>query len=223
MKGATLQTLILGLLCLAVTGLGGALYNQHQRIADLQVASVTPAQHLDTLQQDSNSLLAAQEALRHEVKALRLAVDSGAQQASTLDPLLEQWAQEIQALRDGLAARASETALAALRTRTEQVEQQLQVLNAKPPRRVPPPPAKPRKAARPLVPAPLSPPFTVLGIESRGGERFLTAAPLGSRTLAEVQLLHLGERFGSWHLKTLSPTTATFMVPNQPDQIVPLP
>jgi hypothetical protein len=223
MKGSTLQTLILGLMCLAVAGLGGALYNQHQRIADLQDASVTPAQHLDTLQQDSNSLLAAQEALRHEVKELRLAVDSGAQQASTLDPLLDQWAQEIQALRDGLAARASETALAALRTRTEQVEQQLQALNAKPPSTAPPPPAKPRKAARPPVPAPLSPPFTVLGIESRGGERFLTAALLGSRSLAEVRLLHHGERIGSWYLKTLSPTTATFTVPNQPDQIVPLP
>lgn len=223
MKGATLQTRILGLLCLAVTGLGGALYNQHRGLAELQAATAKRAQQLDTLHQEANSRLAVQEALSVELTALRLSVERGAPQTSTLDPLLEQWAQEIQALRDGLAARASETALAALRTRTEQVEQQLQVLNAKPPRRVPPPPAKPRKAARPLVPAPLSPPFTVLGIESRGGERFLTAAPLGSRTLAEVQLLHLGERFGSWHLKTLSPTTATFMVPNQPDQIVPLP
>ena len=222
MKASALQTLILGLLCLAVAGLAGTLYKQHQRIAELQTATAKHAQQLDTLQQDSNSRRDVQEALSVELKELRLAVESGVQQTNTLDPLLDQWAQEVQTLRDGLATRATETALAALRTRVEQTEQQLQAVKAKPSSAVPPP-AKSKKTARPPRPAPVSPPFTVMAIESRGGERFLTAAPLGSRSLAEVRLLHRGERIGSWHLKTLGLTTAIFSVPAQPDQIIPLP
>lgn len=223
MKASTFQTLILGLLCLAVSGLTGALYNQHQRTAELQASAAKSTPHLESLQRDSSKLLDAQEALRHELDELRFAVDSGAQQASTLDPLLDQWAQEIQALRNELATRAAETELTALRARIEQAEQQLESLKAKPHSSAPPSPAKPRKAVRPPIPAPLSLPFTVLGTESRAGERFLVTAPLGSRSLAEVRLLHHGERIGSWHLKTLGATTAIFTVPERPDQIIPLP
>ena len=43
MKASTFQTLILGLLCLAVAGLAGQLYNQHQRIAELQTSAARPA------------------------------------------------------------------------------------------------------------------------------------------------------------------------------------
>ncbi|HFH3285706.1 chemotaxis protein [Pseudomonas aeruginosa] len=223
MKASTFQTLILGLLCLAAAGLAGALYNQHQRTAELQASAAKSTPHLESLQRDSSKLLDAQEALRHELDELRFAVDSGAQQASTLDPLLDQWAQEIQALRNDLGERATETELAALRTRVEQAEQQLKSLKAKLRSNAPSPPAKPRKAVRPSIPAPLSPPFTVLGTEFRGGERFLVAAPLGSRSLAEVRLLHHGERIGSWHLKTLGTASAIFTVPERPDQIIPLP
>ncbi|MDH1440372.1 chemotaxis protein [Pseudomonas sp. GD03721] len=222
MKASTFQAFILGLLCLVVAGVAGTLYNQHQRIVELQTTTAKPEQHLESLQQDSSRLLDAQEALRQELDALRLAVDNSAQ-ANTLDSQQDQWTQEIQALRNELAARATGTELAALQARIEQAEQQLQALQAKPRRATARPPAKPRKPLRPPVPAPLPPPFTVLGTESRGGERFLLAAPLGSRSLAEVRLLHHGERIGTWHLKTLGASTAIFAVPEQPDQTIPLP
>ncbi|WP_454838158.1 MULTISPECIES: chemotaxis protein [Pseudomonas] len=223
MKASTFQSLIVGLLCLAVAGLSGGLYNQYQRVAELQSTSTQHRQTLDTLQHDSSALKDAQEKLQYALKDLKQMVDSGEQQANTLDPMLDQWAQEIQELRDGLAARATEADITALRARLEHVEQQLLDLKTQP--SLPPPTSsvtKPKQKARPK-PAPLSPPFSVLGVESRGGERFLAVAPHDSRSLIEVRLLHSGEQLGAWHLKVLEPNSAIFAVAAQPDQTVHLP
>ncbi|WP_338495783.1 chemotaxis protein [Pseudomonas sp. WP18] len=222
MKPATFQTLIVGGLCLAVAGLSGGLYNQIQRVAQLQDSSIQHQQALDTLQQDSNALKDTQEQLHYTVKDLRQMVDTGEQQANVLDPMLDQWAQEIQELRDGLAARATEADMTALRARLEQIEKQLLDLNSRP--SLPPPPfaAKPKKTTLPK-PIPLSPPFSVLGVESRGGERFLAITLHGSRTLADVRLLHSGEQTSTWRLKALEPTSAIFAVAEHPDQSVKFP
>ena len=223
MKASTFQTLIVGLLCLAVAGLSGGLYNQFQRMEKLQSTNMQYRQTLDTLQRDANAFKDAQEKLQYALKDLKQMVDSGEQQANTLDPMLDQWAQEIQELRDGQAARATEADLTALRARLEQVEQQLLDLKIQP---SPLPPSlsatKPKKTARPK-PAPLSPPFSVLGVESRGGERFLAIAPPDSRSLTDVRLLHSGEQLGAWYLKVLEPNSAIFAVAAQPDQAVQLP
>ncbi|WP_053158162.1 hypothetical protein [Pseudomonas sp. Pf153] len=223
MKASTFQTLIVGLLFLVVAGLSGGLYNQYQRVAELQSTNTQHRQTLDTLKRDSNVLKDAQEKLQYALKDLKQMVDSGEQQANTLDPMLDQWAQEIQELRDGLAVRATVADMTALRARLEQVEQQLLNLRPQP---SPPPPTpsatKPKKAARPK-PAPLSPPFSVLGVESRGGERFLAVAPHDSHALVDVRLLHSGEQLGAWHLKVLEPNSAIFAVAAQPDQTVQLP
>ncbi|MFK3602943.1 chemotaxis protein [Pseudomonas sp. AP19] len=218
MKASTFQTLIIGLLCLAVAGLSGGLYNQYQRVAELQSTNTQYRQTLDTLQHDSSALKDAQEKLQYALKDLKQMVDTGEQQANTLDPMLDQWAQEIQELRDGLAVCATQADLTALRARLEQVEQQTKSF--------PPPPTpsstKPKKTVRPN-PAPLSPPFSVLSVESRGGERFLVVAPHDSRSLTDVRLLHSGEQQGAWRLKILEPNSAIFAVAAQPDQTVHLP
>ncbi|BBP65807.1 hypothetical protein PHLH5_33480 [Pseudomonas sp. Cab53] len=223
MKASTFQTLIVGSLCLAVSGLSGGLYNQYQRVAELEYADTQRLQALNTLQRDSSTLMDAQEKLQYALKDLKQMVDTGEQQANTLDPMLDQWAQEIQELRDGLADRATEADMITLRARLEHVEQQLLDIKTQPP--LPPPTpssAKPKKASRPN-PAPLSPPFSVLGVESRGGERFLAVAPPDSRSLKDIQLLHNGEQLGTWQLKALEPNAAIFTVPTQPDQTVQLP
>ena len=223
MRASTFQTLIIGLLCLAVSGLSGGLYNQFQRVAELQSTNTQHLHTLDTLQRDSSALKDAQEKLQYALKDLKQMVDTGEQQANTLDPILDQWAQEIQELRDGQAARATVADLTVLRARLEQVEQQLLDLKTQ---SSPPPPnpsaTKPKQKARPK-PVPLSPPFSVLGVESRGGERFLAVAPHGSRSLTDVQLLHSSEQFGAWRLKVLEPNSALFAVAAQPDQTVHLP
>jgi len=223
MKASTFQTLIIGLLCLAAAGLSGGLYNQYQRVTELQSANTQHLQTLDTLQRDSNALKDTQEKLQYALKDLKQVVDTGEQQANTLDPMLDQWAQEIQELRDGLAGRATAADLTALQARLEHVEQQLLDLRTKPSSPAPTPSAsKPKKTARPK-PAQLSPPFSVLSVESRGGERFLAVAPHDSRSLMDVRLLHSGEQQGAWRLKVLEPNSAIFAVGAQPDQTVQLP
>ena len=223
MRASTFQTLIIGLLCLAVAGLSGGLYNQYQRVAELQSTNTQYRQTLDSLQHDSSALKDAQEKLHYALKDLKQMVDTGEQQANTLDPMLDQWAQEIQEMRDGLAERATVKDLTALSGRFEHVEQQLLELKTQP--SLPPPTSsanKPKKTAPPK-PVPLSPPFSVLGVESRGGERFLAVAPHDSSSLIDVRLLHAGEQFGAWHLKVLEPHSAIFSVVAQPDQTVQLP
>lgn len=223
MKASTFQTLIIGLLCLAIAGLSGGLYNQYQRVAELQSRNTQHLQTLDTLQRDSNALKDAQEKLQYALKDLKQMVDTSEQQANTLDPMLDQWAQEIQELRDGLTARASTADMTALRARLEHVEQQLLEFKTQP--STPPSTsstAKPKQKARPK-PIPLSPPFSVLSVESRGGERFLAVAPHDSRSLTDVRLLHSGEQQGAWRLKILEPNSAIFAVAAQPDQTVHLP
>ncbi|WP_393922797.1 chemotaxis protein [Pseudomonas fluorescens] len=223
MKASTFQTIIVGLLCLAVAGLSGGLFNQYQRMAELQSTNTQRFQTLDTLQRDLSALRDAQEKLQYSLKDLKQMVDTGEQQANTLDPMLDQWAQEIQEMRDGLAERATVKDLTALSGRFEHVEQQLLELKTQP--SLPPPTSsanKPKKTAPPK-PVPLSPPFSVLGVESRGGERFLAVAPHDSSSLIDVRLLHAGEQFGSWHLKVLEPHSAIFSVVAQPDQTVQLP
>ena len=217
MKASTFQTLIVGSLCLAVSGLSRGLYNQYQRVTELENASAQRLQHLDTLQRDSNALKDAREKLQYALKDLRQMVDTGEQQANTLDPMLDQWAQEIQELRDGLAD------LTTLRARLEHVEQEFLDLKTQPPLPPPTPAATKPKKTVPPKPAPLSPPFSVLGVESRGGERFLAVASPNSRSLKDIRLLHNGEQLGTWRLKGLEPNAAIFAVTAQPDQTVYLP
>ncbi|MQB14595.1 chemotaxis protein [Pseudomonas lactis] len=223
MKASTFQTIIVGLLCLAVAGLSGGLYNQYQRMAELQSTNTQGLQTLDTLQRDLSALKDAQEKLQYSLKDLKQMVDTGEQQANTLDPMLDQWAQEIQEMRDGLADRATVEDLTALRGRFEHVEQQLLELKTQPSLLQPTPSANKPKKTAPPKPVPLSPPFSVLGVESRGGERFLAVAPHDSSSLMDVRLLHADEQFGAWHLKVLEPHSAIFSVAAQPDQTVQLP
>ncbi|KJZ54617.1 hypothetical protein [Pseudomonas marginalis] len=223
MKASTFQTIIVGLLCLAVAGLSGVFFNQYQRMAELQSTNTQGLQTLDTLQRDLSALKDAQEKLQYALKDLKQMVDTGEQQANTLDPMLDQWARAIQELRDGLADRATTAEMNVLRARIEHVEQQL--LDLKPQPALPPPipsPAKPKKTARPK-PAPLPPPFSVLSVEYRGGERFLAVAPHDSRSLNDIRLLHNGEQLGTWQLKVLEPSAAIFAVTAHPDQTVQIP
>jgi len=64
------------------------------------------------------------------------------------------------------------------------------------------------KPSRPPVP------FSVLGIEHRGGESFLAVSPLQNTQLQDVQLLRPGESRAGWQLRSLTSTKAQFALPN---------
>lgn len=81
----------------------------------------------------------------------------------------------------------------------------------------PPVQPKPRRkaAAAKAAPAPQTPPpFQMVGLEYRGGERFLAIAPSGSTRLSQIYLIRPGEfvNGSSWHLKSVNDRTATFDV-----------
>lgn len=61
-------------------------------------------------------------------------------------------------------------------------------------------------------PPPPDPPFTVLGIEWRGGKRFLSLAPTGAYSLDAVRVLQPGEAYDDWQLESVDRDNATFQV-----------
>lgn len=81
--------------------------------------------------------------------------------------------------------------------------------------KAPPSPARPRKmveAPKPKVP---EPPFDVVGLELRGGERFLSITAPGATALAGARLLREGDTVGAWQLQAIEARTAVFRVDGQ--------
>lgn len=77
------------------------------------------------------------------------------------------------------------------------------------------PKPKTKAAITKVPPVPLAPPpFQMVGLEYRGGERFLAIAPSGSTRLSQIYLIRPGEFVSgsTWHLKSVNDRTATFDV-----------
>ncbi|AMB86032.1 methyl-accepting chemotaxis protein [Pseudomonas agarici] len=68
---------------------------------------------------------------------------------------------------------------------------------------------------------PQAPPFTVVGIEYRGGERFLSVAPSGSTQLSQIYLIRPGDVVAgtSWRLNALDGKSARFDVAGTPQTV----
>lgn len=78
-----------------------------------------------------------------------------------------------------------------------------------------PPKPKTKAAIAKVPPVPSAPPpFQMVGLEYRGGERFLAIAPSGSTRLSQIYLIRPGEFVSgsTWHLKSVNDRTATFDV-----------
>ena len=76
-------------------------------------------------------------------------------------------------------------------------------------------PSKPKPKPVPVKAPPIPqehPPFQMVGLEYRGGERFLSVAPTGSTRLSQIYLIRPGEVVSgsSWRLKAVDERTATF-------------
>lgn len=71
---------------------------------------------------------------------------------------------------------------------------------------------KTAKAAKPKVP---EPPFNVVGLELRGGERFVSIAPRGAAALTDLRLLREGESIGAWQLQAIDAHAVVFRVGDQ--------
>ncbi|KPZ10446.1 hypothetical protein, partial [Pseudomonas syringae group genomosp. 3] len=85
----------------------------------------------------------------------------------------------------------------------------VQISAAKP--KTPPPSRK--STAQTKVPEP-PPPFSVVGVEYRGGERFLSVAPPGSTQLSQLNLIRPGDMVAgsNWQLNSLDDSRALFSI-----------
>lgn len=141
----------------------------------------------------------ALEAFRTAVEAAPAVVTE-----SDFQQMREHWQQQWDGFKQHQQDFASATELAVLQGRLDTLAQQ--VSSAKPVVK------KPRAHAAKPRSAPTTPTFQVLGVESRGGERFLAIQPNDTAGLASVRLLRVGDTEGRWQLEALDSRTAHFRI-----------
>ncbi|AZD86839.1 Methyl-accepting chemotaxis protein [Pseudomonas chlororaphis subsp. aureofaciens] len=112
-----------------------------------------------------------------------------------------------------LRGHTDDQALQALQGRIEKLE-----VRPAPTKAVIPPLRSKSSSTKPTKASP--PPFQVMGVELRGGEMFLTVAPLGATTVGQMRLLRAGEAQGSWMLESIGVKQATFRVEGKLQQLV---
>ncbi|WP_425928713.1 methyl-accepting chemotaxis protein [Pseudomonas sp. NyZ201] len=116
--------------------------------------------------------------------------------------------------------RSSATAgdLLVLKADLESLDDKLQKMSkpqAQAPAPAPKASSKPKPKPAPIKAPPIPqtpPPFQMVGLEYRGGERFLSIAPTGSTRLSQIYLIRPGEVVSgsTWRLKAVDERTATF-------------
>ncbi|GAA0846170.1 MULTISPECIES: hypothetical protein [Burkholderiaceae] len=109
------------------------------------------------------------------------------------------------------AAHASD--LQALQERVDTVEARQQELKSATP--------TVRRSRAPVATQPKvqTPPFRIVGLELRGGERFLSIASPATTSLANVRLLREGDSDGDWQLQSIDAHAALFLVKGQPQRV----
>jgi len=75
--------------------------------------------------------------------------------------------------------------------------------------------AAPRRTAEPPKPKVTEPPFNVVGLELRGGERFLSVMAPGAASVRDVRLLREGDTLGAWHLQSIEAHAVVFRIDGQ--------
>ncbi|SEB32769.1 methyl-accepting chemotaxis protein [Pseudomonas marginalis] len=125
---------------------------------------------------------------------------------------------------------ASTGELVVLKASVETLDSRIKELSQSRDKQVTTVPPKPKPTARkPKRPTPVAigivtsqkPPFTVIGIEYRGGERFLSVAPPGSTQLNQIYLIRPGDAVAGteWRLNTLDGRSARFDVAGTPQTV----
>ncbi|RML80609.1 hypothetical protein [Pseudomonas amygdali] len=135
-----------------------------------------------------------------------------------------------EAAKDAAQQGATMEEVVVMGARIEELQVKLQDLRAAKPASVqftaaarpktPPPSRKP--TAQTKVPE-APPPFSVVGVEYRGGERFLSVAPPGSTQLSQLNLIRPGDMVAgsNWQLNSLDDSRALFSI-NGSTRILPL-
>ena len=79
--------------------------------------------------------------------------------------------------------------------------------------------ARMKRTAAPAKPKVPEPPFNVVGVELRGGERFLSVTAPKASSVLDVWLLREGDAVGAWHLLAIEARAAVFRVDGQTQRL----
>ncbi|UXS01870.1 hypothetical protein [Agrobacterium tumefaciens] len=112
--------------------------------------------------------------------------------------------QRVSRIEQALGKRLTAESLSPLQSRIEQLETRMAKAA-----QVAPTPTRTRKtqASKPKAAVP---PFKVIGLEMRGGERFLSILPTGAAASPLTGVLRPGETEAGWRLETIEDHTAVF-------------
>lgn len=222
MKVHHFQALVLGALCLGAAVLAAVTYNHQQQLTALLVAADNaPADPAPALRRDLDALGATVAALPPQVKALGEHQRKQDATFAALSKQLDEMSASLQAI-EAVPVGPTKADLAALEQRMGNAETAVHALVARPaaPSAQPQPAAPAKQAAKIQTP---TPPFTLLGVETRGDIRFVSAQPAGAHALSTVHLLLPGDSLNGWQLKTIRRNQAVFQVPGLGERSLPLP
>lgn len=158
--------------------------------------------HVQALVSRVNDLERQAESAGHQPKAVAQADLEAARQA--LDARLAK-------LEQTQATQTPTSDLDALRSRVSDIEVRLKKAAA--------PSTAVRRPTGPAMPKVPEPPFKVLGVELRGGQRFLSLSAPNASSVLDVWLLREGDAAGAWHLQAIEPHAAVFRVDGQTQRV----
>jgi hypothetical protein len=197
---------------LALLVLGVLVGVNHARLSRLE-KSIRASEHASELARLSSEYASMASDVRSLKTAPRAATEV------SINILKAQWEERFSALEDGALAYATAHDLAALADRMNVVEARVQRAPRKPTPRALPSVAPGSASSTSSAPAKLDPPFLPLGIELRGGERFLSIVPAGASSIAQARALRPGDREGNWILDRLERNVAEFRVEGQTQRL----
>ncbi|KGK25439.1 hypothetical protein [Pseudomonas plecoglossicida] len=222
MKVHHFQALVLGALCLGASVLAAVTYNHQQQLTALLVAADNaPADPVPALRRDLDALGVILTTLPAQVKALG---EHQRQQDATFATLSKQLDRVNASLKsiEAVPVGPTKADMAALEQRMGNAETAFHALDAR--AAAPSAQTQPAAPAKPAAKAQApTPPFKLLGIETRGDVRFVSALPAGAHSLSTVHLLQAGDSLNDWQLKAIRRNQAVFQVPGLGERSLPLP
>jgi hypothetical protein len=223
MKVLHFQALVVGALCLGAAVLAAETNNHHQQLAELQAdARNTPADPAPALRRDIDALGVRLATLQPQVVALGEVQGRHTAAQAALGQQQGELAASLMTLQAAPPG-PSRNDLTALEQRLATAEATLQKLSARPAMPAAAntqPKASTGEKAKAKA---LTPPFTLLGIETRGDVRFVAALPVGAYSLTTVHLLQPGDSLNSWQLRAIRADQVVFHIPGHGDRTLPLP
>lgn len=223
MKVLHFQALVIGALCLCAAVLAAETYNHHQQLAELQAdARNAPADPAPALRRDIDALGSRLAALQPQVVALGEAQGRNTAAQAALGQQQHELTVSLEALQAAPPGPSSND-LTALGQRLAAAESTLEKLSARPSVHATAntqPKASTGEKAKAKA---LTPPFTLLGTETRGDVRFVAALPAGAHSLTTVHLLQPGDSLNSWQLRAIRADQVVFHVPGHGDHTLSLP